>query len=38
MKIDNYLNYPPAKQEIILDKNKTNSNINELLESLKVNA
>ena len=38
MKIDNYLKYPPAKQEIILDKNKTNSNINELLESLKVNA
>ncbi len=38
VKIDNYLKYPPAKQEIILDKNKTNSNINELLESFKVNA
>jgi 2-oxoglutarate ferredoxin oxidoreductase subunit beta len=38
MKIDNYLKYPPAKQEIILDKNKTNSNINELLKSLKVNS
>jgi len=38
MKIENYSNYPPAKQEIILDKNKTNSNINELLNSLKVHA
>jgi 2-oxoglutarate ferredoxin oxidoreductase subunit beta len=38
MKIENYSNYPPAKQEIILDKNKTNSNINELLKSFKVNA
>jgi hypothetical protein len=38
MKIDNYLKYPPASQEIILDKNKTNSNINELLKSFKVNA
>ena len=39
MKIDNYMKYPPASQEIILDdKNKTNSNINELLKSLKVNA
>jgi 2-oxoglutarate ferredoxin oxidoreductase subunit beta len=38
MKIDNYIKYPPASQEIILDKNKTNSNINELLKSLKVNA
>ena len=28
----------PASQEIILDKNKTNSNINELLKSFKVNA
>jgi hypothetical protein len=38
MKIDNYLKYPPARQEIILDKNKTNSNISELLKSFKVNA
>jgi 2-oxoglutarate ferredoxin oxidoreductase subunit beta len=38
IKIDNYLRYPPASQEIISDKNKTNSNINEILESYKINA
>jgi 2-oxoglutarate ferredoxin oxidoreductase subunit beta len=37
IKIDNYLNYPPAQQEIVSDKNKTNSNINEILESFKSN-
>ncbi|HET9805322.1 MAG TPA: 2-oxoacid:ferredoxin oxidoreductase subunit beta, partial [Nitrososphaeraceae archaeon] len=37
MEIDNYLKYPPAIQDIVSDKNKTNSNINEILESFKVN-
>ena len=38
MKIDNYLKYPPANQEIVSEKNKTNSNISELLKSFKINA
>ncbi|HEX5185823.1 MAG TPA: 2-oxoacid:ferredoxin oxidoreductase subunit beta, partial [Nitrososphaeraceae archaeon] len=36
VKIDNYLKYPPAKQEITSDNNKTNSNIHEILKSFKV--
>ncbi|MFB5599371.1 MAG: 2-oxoacid:ferredoxin oxidoreductase subunit beta [Nitrososphaeraceae archaeon] len=35
-KIDNYLNYPPAKQKIMSHQNKTNSNIDQILESLYV--
>lgn len=35
-KINNYSDYPPAKQRITLDKNETNSNIDGLLESISV--
>jgi 2-oxoglutarate ferredoxin oxidoreductase subunit beta len=35
-KINNYSEYPPAKQRITLDKNETNSNIDGLLESISV--
>ena len=35
-KINNYSDYPPAKQRIALDKNETNSNIDGLLESISV--
>ena len=33
-KINNYPEYPPARQQISIDKNKTNSNIDSLLESI----
>jgi 2-oxoglutarate ferredoxin oxidoreductase subunit beta len=35
-KINNYAEYPPAKQRITLDKNETNSNIDGLLKSIAV--
>ena len=35
-KINNYSEYPPAKQRITLDKNETNSNIDGLLKSIAV--
>ena len=35
-KINNYSDYPPAKQRITLDKNETNSNIDGLLKSIAV--
>ena len=35
-KINNYSEYPPAKQRITLDKIETNSNIDRLLESISV--